>query len=127
MGLDCLRISLPQVICGFGGEGSQGDTGPLGQCRLSFAANSEFAGSCKSHRSWRDQLLSGAGPQTPEICPSNIATCVGNSDPPTTIFPKMRAQHWLRSVACTECSAPQRGRTGVAARRHATLGNLWVE
>lgn len=124
MGLGCLGISLPQVISGFGEAGSQGDKGPLGQCSLSVAANSEFSGSCKSRRSWRDQLLSGTGPQTPEIYPSNTATRVGNNDPPATIFPKMRAQHWLRSVACTECSAPQRGRTGVAARRHATLGNL---
>lgn len=55
--------------------------------------------------------------------------CAGSNDPHTTIFPEMRAQRWLRSDACLEWSAPERGRVGAAAQQRATawqsVGWIW--
>lgn len=44
-----LGMSLPQVICGLGGTGSQGDAAPSGQYSIRFAVSSESVNSFKSH------------------------------------------------------------------------------
>lgn len=60
------------------------------------------------------------------ICLRDIAAHAGTCGLPLNISSKMCGLRKPRSVICSECTAPGRGRVGAAAQQWASEGNLWI-